>query len=401
MAPVTVPGRSGETVIKRDEQPFKAKLEKIPRLKPAFKKDGTVTAASSSIISDGAAALVLMRERTAAQLRPASRSRASSPTPSTRRRPSWFTTAPVGAIRKVCKKTGWGVEGRRPVGDQRGVRRGDDGGDDASQAAARDRQRARRRGARSATRSAPAARASSSRCSARCEARRSAVSRRCASAAARRRRWRSRCCVPHARRADRAVVAGRRCDGRRRRHPRQPSCLKRRSGWRVSRHEPCDADRVVLNATPGVDLIFTLARTLQHGVRGGISAALGISAGCVGHALAAASAWRRCSPHPRSRSAQSSGPAPRTCCGSARHGCAARCARRGGAGIRLRPQRARRVAHPQLAAVPPGFADQRAEPEGRAFLPRAAAAVHRRRCAAQDLAFLFLGAWFVLQGARS
>ncbi|MEO7117325.1 MAG: acetyl-CoA C-acyltransferase, partial [Caldimonas sp.] len=68
MAPVTVPGKAGDTVIKFDEQPFKAKLDKIPGLKPAFKKDGAITAATSSSISDGAAALVLMRESTAKRL---------------------------------------------------------------------------------------------------------------------------------------------------------------------------------------------------------------------------------------------------------------------------------------------------------------------------------------------
>ena len=166
-----VPGKAGDTVIKFDEQPFKAKLDKIPGLKPAFKKDGTITAATSSSISDGAAALVLMRESHRGAARRRSRSRASSPTPCTRRRPSWFTTAPVGAIEKVLKKAGWERQGRRPVGGQRGLRRGDDGGDDRVQAAARDRQRARRRRSRSATRSAPAARASSSRCSARCSKR--------------------------------------------------------------------------------------------------------------------------------------------------------------------------------------------------------------------------------------
>ena len=65
IAPVTVQGRKGDTVIDRDEQPFKANLDKIPTLKPAFAKDGTVTAANSSSISDGAAALVMMRESTA------------------------------------------------------------------------------------------------------------------------------------------------------------------------------------------------------------------------------------------------------------------------------------------------------------------------------------------------
>ena len=68
IAPVSVAGKGGETVVKFDEQPFKAKLDKIPGLKPAFKKDGTITAATSSSISDGAAALVLMRESTASRL---------------------------------------------------------------------------------------------------------------------------------------------------------------------------------------------------------------------------------------------------------------------------------------------------------------------------------------------
>src|SRR6185369_9096871 len=68
MAPVTLAGKAGDTVVKFDEQPFKAKLDKIPGLKPAFKKDGTITAANASSISDGAAALVLMRESTAKRL---------------------------------------------------------------------------------------------------------------------------------------------------------------------------------------------------------------------------------------------------------------------------------------------------------------------------------------------
>ena len=63
-----LPGKAGDTVVKFDEQPFKAKLDKIPGLKPAFKKDGTITAANASSISDGAAALVLMRESTASAM---------------------------------------------------------------------------------------------------------------------------------------------------------------------------------------------------------------------------------------------------------------------------------------------------------------------------------------------
>ena len=144
IAPVSVPGKAGDTVIKFDEQPFKAKLDKIPGLKPAFKKDGAITAATSSSISDGAAALVLMRESTAARLgtKPIARIVAHSVHAQA---PAWFTTAPVGAIEKVLKKIGLGREGRRPLGSQRSLRRGDDGGDGRVQAAARDRQRARRR----------------------------------------------------------------------------------------------------------------------------------------------------------------------------------------------------------------------------------------------------------------
>ena len=106
MAPVTLAGKSGDTVVKFDEQPFKAKLDKIPGLKPAFKKDGAITAASSSSISDGAAALVLMRESTAAKLgaKPVARIVAHAVHAQA---PEWFTTAPVGAIQKVLKKSGW------------------------------------------------------------------------------------------------------------------------------------------------------------------------------------------------------------------------------------------------------------------------------------------------------
>jgi acetyl-CoA C-acetyltransferase len=106
IAPVTVSGRGGDTVIDKDEGPQKAKLDKIPGLKPAFKKDGTITAASSSSINDGAAALVLMRESTAKKLgcKPIARilghARHSQ-------EPEWFTTAPVGAIAKLYSKVGW------------------------------------------------------------------------------------------------------------------------------------------------------------------------------------------------------------------------------------------------------------------------------------------------------
>jgi acetyl-CoA C-acetyltransferase len=106
MAPVTLAGKAGETVVKFDEQPFKAKLDKIPSLKPAFKKDGTITAANASSISDGAAALVMVRESTAVQmgLKPVARIAAHSVHAQA---PDWFTTAPVGAIEKVLKKAGW------------------------------------------------------------------------------------------------------------------------------------------------------------------------------------------------------------------------------------------------------------------------------------------------------
>ena len=106
MAPVTLPGKAGDTVVKFDEQPFKAKLDKIPGLKPAFKKDGTITAANASSIRDGAAALVLMRESTARErgLSPVARIVGHSVHAQA---PDWFTTAPVGAIEKVLKKSGW------------------------------------------------------------------------------------------------------------------------------------------------------------------------------------------------------------------------------------------------------------------------------------------------------
>ena len=109
MAPVTLAGRGGETIIKFDEQPFKAKLDKIAGLKPAFTKDGLITAATSSSISDGAAALVLMRESTAMKLgrTPLARIRAHAVHAQA---PGWFTTAPAGAIDKVLKQCGWAAK---------------------------------------------------------------------------------------------------------------------------------------------------------------------------------------------------------------------------------------------------------------------------------------------------
>ena len=106
IAPVTVSGRGGETIIDKDEGPQKARLEKIPSLKAAFKKDGTITAASSSSINDGAAALVLMRASTAAKLGctviATIRGHATHA-----QAPNLFSTAPVGAIQKLFGKTGW------------------------------------------------------------------------------------------------------------------------------------------------------------------------------------------------------------------------------------------------------------------------------------------------------
>jgi acetyl-CoA C-acetyltransferase len=109
ITPVTVKDRSGERVVSTDEGPGKVKLDKITSLKPAFKKDGTITAASSSSINDGAAAMVLMRESTAAKLgcKPLARivSHATHA-----QEPEWFATAPVGATQKALAKAGWTVQ---------------------------------------------------------------------------------------------------------------------------------------------------------------------------------------------------------------------------------------------------------------------------------------------------
>lgn len=106
IAPVTLAGKGGDTVVARDEQPFKAKLDKIPLLKPAFKKDGSITAATSSSISDGAAALVLMRESTARRMGVTPVARLVG-TAVHANAPEWFTTAPVGAIQKLLAKNQW------------------------------------------------------------------------------------------------------------------------------------------------------------------------------------------------------------------------------------------------------------------------------------------------------
>ena len=110
IAPVTVAGKKGDAVIARDEQPFKANLDKVPTLKPAFRKDGTVTAATSSSISDGAAALVLMRASTADRMRLTPIARVVGHATHAQE-PQWFTTAPVGAIEKLYAKTGWNSAG--------------------------------------------------------------------------------------------------------------------------------------------------------------------------------------------------------------------------------------------------------------------------------------------------
>jgi acetyl-CoA C-acetyltransferase len=109
ITPVVMNTRKGEVTVDTDEQPFNANIDKIPSLRPAFRSDGTVTAANSSSISDGAAALVLMSESEAGQraLNPLAVIRAHA---THAQEPAWFTTAPVGAIRKVLEATGWSVD---------------------------------------------------------------------------------------------------------------------------------------------------------------------------------------------------------------------------------------------------------------------------------------------------
>ena len=108
IASVTVKDRSGERVVTLDEGPGKVKLDKVTSLKPAFKKDGTITAASSSSINDGAAALVMMRESTATKLgcKPLARIVSHA---TFAQEPEWFTTAPVGATQQALSKAGWKV----------------------------------------------------------------------------------------------------------------------------------------------------------------------------------------------------------------------------------------------------------------------------------------------------
>ncbi len=109
IVPVTVKSRKGETVVKDDEQPHNANIEKIPSLRPAFAKDGTITAANASSISDGASALVLMNESeaNAKGLKPLARIVAHS---TQSQHPSEFTIAPVGAIEKLLEKANWSIE---------------------------------------------------------------------------------------------------------------------------------------------------------------------------------------------------------------------------------------------------------------------------------------------------
>lgn len=109
ITPVTIKGRNGDTVIDTDEQPGKAKIDKIPTLKPAFAKEGTVTAANASSISDGAAAVVLMSEAKAKEkgLKPQARIVAQA---THSQHPSEFTIAPIECVKKVLDKAGWKAE---------------------------------------------------------------------------------------------------------------------------------------------------------------------------------------------------------------------------------------------------------------------------------------------------
>ncbi|MCC7007077.1 MAG: acetyl-CoA C-acyltransferase [Ottowia sp.] len=108
MAPIQVPNKKGDILIDSDEGPRRSKLDAIPQLKPAFRADGTITAASSSSISDGAAALLLMRMSTAKRLgqKPLARIVQHS---TQSQAPAWFTTAPIGAIQKILTYTGWKI----------------------------------------------------------------------------------------------------------------------------------------------------------------------------------------------------------------------------------------------------------------------------------------------------
>ena len=233
IAPVTVAGKGGEVKIDKDEQPFKAKLDKIPGLKPAFKKDGTITAANASSISDGAAALVLMRESTAEQ----ARQEADRPHPRAFGACAGTRVVHDGADRRDQQGADEDrLEARRrgSVGSQRGLRGGDDGGDEANSTCRTTRSTSTAAPARSAIRSAPRAHASSSRCSAHCARPvASAAWRRSASAAARRPRWRWRCCDP-------ASAAMTLAYGLLRDHRRATRTVRQaRPAARHRRHAPC------------------------------------------------------------------------------------------------------------------------------------------------------------------
>jgi acetyl-CoA C-acetyltransferase len=108
IVPITLKGKQGDTIIEQDEEPFRTNFEKVPKLKPAFQQDGTVTAANASKINDGAAALVLMSAERAKQLgvKPIARVVAHG---SSAKKPEWFTTAPADSIAKVLKKAGLSV----------------------------------------------------------------------------------------------------------------------------------------------------------------------------------------------------------------------------------------------------------------------------------------------------
>jgi acetyl-CoA C-acetyltransferase len=109
VAPILVKDRKGDRLVETDQAPFQVNIEKIPTLRPAFRKNGTVTAATSSSISDGAAALVLMRRSTAEKrgIKPLAILHAHA---THSQEPNLFTTAPIGACRKVLEKTGWSVK---------------------------------------------------------------------------------------------------------------------------------------------------------------------------------------------------------------------------------------------------------------------------------------------------
>ncbi|MGI8610838.1 MAG: acetyl-CoA C-acyltransferase, partial [Sphingomicrobium sp.] len=108
VVPVTIKSRAGETIVDTDEAPGRGRPDKIPQLKPAFSKEGTITAATSSSISDGAAAVVLTRESTARDkgLEPVARIVATA---AHAQEPAQFTVAPIGAMNKVLEKAGWKV----------------------------------------------------------------------------------------------------------------------------------------------------------------------------------------------------------------------------------------------------------------------------------------------------